>query len=100
MPVLRERKKSQRTTVTVESTIIKSDRKPTTKSIPKKQLQLSPVNNQYNVGDVLWSKFSYWDLWPCKIILHSDVDQLEPSSDQVKPCTYKGIIIILTGLKV
>ena len=84
VPVLRERKKAEKTTVTVQSTIIKSDRKPTAKSIPKKQLQLSPVNSQYKVGDNLWSKFSYWDLWPCKIILHSDVDQPEPTPDQVK----------------
>ena len=80
VPVLRERRRPVKSTVTIKSTVIKSDRKPTTNS-PKKQL--SESGNQHQVGEVLWSKFSYWDPWPCQIILHSDVDQPEPPPDQV-----------------
>ena len=86
VPVLRERKRTLKSTVTVKSTLIKSDRKPGAKnSSPRKQRQvyISDNDNQHGIGEVVWSKFSYWDPWPCKIILHSDVDQLEPPIDQV-----------------
>lgn len=83
VPVLRERKRPLKPTVIVKSTVIKSNRKSTVKSSPKKQLPLSIAGSQYEIGDVLWSKFSYWDPWPCKIILHSKVSQPEPTPDQV-----------------
>ena len=79
VPVLRERKRPiKKSTVTVKSTIIQSNR-----PSPKKQPQEPDSGNQHTIGDVLWSKFSYWDPWPCKIIVHSDVDQPEPPPDQV-----------------
>ena len=86
VPVLRERKRTLKSTVTVKSTLVKSDRKPTTKSgSPKKQREayISDSVSQHDIGEVVWSKFSHWDPWPCKIILHSDVEQLEPPIDQV-----------------
>lgn len=85
VPVLRKRKMLLKSTVTVKSTVIKSDRKPNTQSSssPKKQPQEPDGANQHGIGQVLWCKFSYWDPWPCKIIVHSDVDQPEPPSDQV-----------------
>ena len=98
VPILRERKKSIRPTVTVKSTVIKSDRTATTKGIPipipipKKQQKMPANADQHKVGDVVWSKFSYWDLWPCKIILHSDVDQPIPTPDQVKTLMMSAIV--------
>jgi len=80
LPILRERKRPPKSTVTVKSTVIKSDGR---KGTPKKQPQLTATGSQHKIGDVMWCKFSHWDLWPCQIILHTDVNQPEPTPDQV-----------------
>lgn len=86
---LRERKSTgKKSTLTVTSTMIKSDRRQQEpKSTPSPSSPPSPVPplsvNRFKVGDVVWSKFSYWDLWPCQIKNHIDIKQAEPGHDQV-----------------
>ena len=85
---LRERKTTnKKSTLIVTSSIIKSDRKrqePKPVSPPSSPPPASPLSEgKFKVGDVVWSKFSYWDLWPCQIKHHADIKQAEPGPDQV-----------------
>ena len=85
---LRERKATnKKSTLIVTSSIIKSDRKrqePKPVSPPSSPPPASPLSEgKFKVGDVVWSKFSYWDLWPCQIKHHADIKQAEPGPDQV-----------------